>query len=110
MGYQFIERTAVPAWGPQQADTLLATGTVAGAMDATFSNTSKLEIFRLSGDGAGSAAVAAGAVEASARFQRLAWQTHGLEARPLGLLAGGLENGDVAFWDADKILAGEDAV
>ncbi|KAJ2715531.1 protein transport protein S31 [Coemansia spiralis] len=106
MGYQFIERTAVPAWGPQQADTLLAAGTVAGAMDATFSNTSMLEIFRLSADGAGPA-TAAGAVEAAARFQRLAWQAQGLEGRELGLLAGGLENGDVAFWDPAKVLAGD---
>ncbi|KAJ1727696.1 protein transport protein S31, partial [Coemansia biformis] len=106
MGYQYIERTAVPAWGPQQTGTLLAAGTVAGAMDASFSNTSSLEIFRLNADGVGPAA-AAGKAEASARFQRLSWQTRGLDGTALGVLAGGLENGDVAFWDPQKILEGE---
>ncbi|KAJ2314240.1 protein transport protein S31, partial [Coemansia sp. Cherry 401B] len=110
MGYHFIERTAVPAWGPQQGEPLVAAGTVAGAMDASFSNTSTLEIFRLpASDDAAGALAAAGQAEAAARFQRLAWSAHGAQA--LGVLAGGLENGDVTFWDPQAILdGGKDAV
>ncbi|KAJ2728819.1 protein transport protein S31 [Coemansia sp. D1744] len=105
MGYQFIERTAVPAWGPQQAEPLIAAGTVAGAMDASFSNTSTLEIFKLPLDSDDVSSLSAvNKVEAAARFQRLAWSQHG--AQPLGVLAGGLENGNVTFWDPQAIVDG----
>ncbi|KAJ2823732.1 protein transport protein S31, partial [Coemansia erecta] len=46
-------------------------------------------------------------VEAAARFQRLAWSRHGAG---LGVLAGGLENGDVTFWDPQAIVDGGEAV
>ncbi|KAJ2742257.1 protein transport protein S31 [Coemansia sp. BCRC 34301] len=116
MVYQFIERTAIPAWGPQQGTPLLAAGTVAGAMDASFSNTSSLEIFRLSdsdndNENCSGALQAIGKVEANARFQRLAWsgKSSGLDSSlgNLGVLAGGLENGDITVWDAGKIISGE---
>ncbi|KAJ2547933.1 protein transport protein S31, partial [Coemansia sp. RSA 1933] len=107
MVYQYVERTAIPAWGPQQADApLVATGTVAGAMDASFSNMSELEIFKVAGDEDGPLK-ALGKVEAAARFQRLAWSGGKLdEAHVQGVLAGGLENGDVAFWNPTTIIDG----
>ncbi|KAJ2802897.1 protein transport protein S31 [Coemansia guatemalensis] len=108
MGYQYIERTAVPAWGPQQSETLVATGTVAGAMDATFSNTSELEIFKLPTEDGEGPLSAVGKVEATGRFQRLAW-SRTQDAEGMGVIAGGLENGDVSFWDASKIIKGSDA-
>ncbi|KAJ1894317.1 protein transport protein S31, partial [Kickxella alabastrina] len=107
MVYQYIERTAIPAWGPQQSEPLLAAGTVAGAMDATFSNTSSLELFRLSTSEDTAALEAVGKATASARFQRLAWSGK-VESGSLGVLAGGLENGDITVWDPAKILSGED--
>ncbi|KAI8326303.1 WD40 repeat-like protein [Martensiomyces pterosporus] len=105
MVYQYIERTAIPAWGPQQSETLIAAGTVAGAMDASFSNTSELEIFKLTADSEG-ALEPVGKAEAGARFQRLAWSGK-VESHDLGVLAGGLENGDVTVWDPKKIISGE---
>lgn len=42
-----ISRTATFAWSPGQHLPLIATGTVAGALDASFSNTTELEIFKL---------------------------------------------------------------
>lgn len=39
-----IERTATFAWAPT-SQPLLATGTVAGALDASFTNESQLEIW-----------------------------------------------------------------
>lgn len=38
-------------------------------------------------------------------FNRLAWGFAN-STRPKGLLAAGLENGELAIWDADKILSG----
>ncbi|KAJ2864657.1 protein transport protein S31 [Coemansia erecta] len=113
MVYQYVERTAIPAWGPQQADApLVATGTVAGAMDASFSNMSELEIFKVAADGDESGPLKAlGKVEAAARFQRLAWSGGKLdEAHTQGVLAGGLENGDVAFWNPSAIIDGNEAL
>ncbi|KAJ1739647.1 protein transport protein S31 [Coemansia sp. RSA 990] len=104
MGYHFIERTAVPAWSPRQGDPLVATGTVAGAMDASFSNTSTLEIFKLPEDDSVPSLTPLNKVEAPARFQRLAWSKHDTYAQ--GVLAGGLENGDVTFWDPQEIIDG----
>jgi protein transport protein SEC31 len=40
-----IHRTSTFAWSPTPALPLLATGTVAGALDESFSNESKLEIW-----------------------------------------------------------------
>lgn len=42
-----IQRTATFAWSPGQQMPLVATGTLAGALDDSFSNASELELFRL---------------------------------------------------------------
>lgn len=42
-----IPRTATFAWSPGNHAPLLATGTVAGAVDADFSNTTHLELWDL---------------------------------------------------------------
>jgi len=42
------------------------------------------------------------------RFNRLAWG-YVNPSRPQGVLAAGLENGELALWDPEKILAGADA-
>lgn len=41
----------------------------------------------------------------SSRFNRLAWG-HVDERRPQGVIAAGLENGELALWDPAKILTG----
>ena len=40
-----IQRTSTFAWSPSPSLPLLATGTAAGALDASFSNESQLEIW-----------------------------------------------------------------
>lgn len=42
-----IRRTATFAWSPGQQLPMIATGTMAGALDDSFSNASELEIFKL---------------------------------------------------------------
>lgn len=42
-----IPRTAAFAWSPGSQDPLIVTGTVAGAVDADFSSTTKLELWNL---------------------------------------------------------------
>lgn len=107
-----IHRTSTFAWSPSPALPLLATGTVAGALDESFSNESQLEIwapdfldkneYHLGGDGC---PAPKGVVSDTARFNRLAWG-HVDSARPSGVIAAGMESGELTLWDPAKILAG----
>ncbi|KIK00412.1 hypothetical protein K443DRAFT_679209 [Laccaria amethystina LaAM-08-1] len=109
-----IHRTSTFAWSPSASLPLLATGTVAGALDESFSNESQLEIwapnfldkdeYDLGGEGQHGPR---GSVRDTARFNRLAWG-HVDSSRPRGVIAAGLENGELALWDPSKILAGAD--
>ncbi|KAN0064406.1 protein transport protein S31 [Thecaphora frezii] len=106
-----INRTATFTWSPSalQSDSpWIATGTVAGALDESFSNESVLEIWQPNYSTSKSQQADAqplGSVATSARFNRLAWG-YVNPSRPKGLLAAGLENGELGIWDADKILGG----
>ncbi|KAF7367477.1 Nucleoporin-interacting protein [Mycena sanguinolenta] len=92
-----IHRTSTFAWSPSAELPLLATGTVAGALDESFSDESQLEIwapdfldrdeFELGGAGQKGPK---GVVKDTARFNP------------------GLENGELALWDPAKILAAAD--
>ncbi|KAF9486167.1 hypothetical protein BDN70DRAFT_846626 [Pholiota conissans] len=111
-----IHRTSTFAWSPAASLPLLATGTVAGALDESFSNESQLEIwapdfldnseFDLGLEGQHGPK---GYVTDTARFNRLAWG-HVDVGRPQGVIAAGLENGELALWDPAKILAGAPTV
>ncbi|KAF5370333.1 hypothetical protein D9758_007002 [Tetrapyrgos nigripes] len=107
-----IHRTSTFAWSPSASLPLLATGTVAGALDESFSNESQLEIwapdfldqreFDLGGEGQNGPT---GFVKDTARFNRLTWG-YVDSSRPQGIIAAGMENGELALWDPSKILAG----
>ncbi|KAJ6456155.1 transport protein [Mycena sanguinolenta] len=109
-----IHRTSTFAWSPSAELPLLATGTVAGALDESFSDESQLEIwapdfldrdeFELGGAGQKGPK---GVVKDTARFNRLAWGSVDA-ARPRGVIAAGLENGELALWDPAKILVAAD--
>ncbi|KAG0303589.1 protein transport protein S31 [Dissophora globulifera] len=113
MRQKTISRTSTFAWSPGQHAPLLATGTVAGAFDANFSNTSQLELFDLNLTDKSPEAMElsqpAGVVSSSARFNRLAWASPTID-RPYGTIAGGMENGELNLWDANAILNGSDDV
>ncbi|OCH86016.1 hypothetical protein OBBRIDRAFT_783955 [Obba rivulosa] len=109
-----IHRTSTFAWSPSPSLPLLATGTVAGALDESFSNNGQLEIwapdfldkneYDLGGEGqAGPKA----SITTSSRFNRLAWgYTDG--GRERGILVAGMENGELDIWDPSQILANAD--
>ncbi|KAG6916940.1 hypothetical protein DXG01_004627 [Tephrocybe rancida] len=110
-----IHRTSTFAWSPTASLPLLATGTVAGALDESFSNESQLEIwapdfldrdeYDLGGVGQNGPK---GVVKDSSRFNRLAWG--GVQdSQSRGVIAAGMENGELALWDPSKILAGAGA-
>ncbi|XP_006463619.1 hypothetical protein AGABI2DRAFT_225478 [Agaricus bisporus var. bisporus H97] len=110
-----IHRTSTFAWSPEASLPLLATGTVAGALDESFSNESQLELWApnfLDKDeldlGSDPARGPKAFVSDTARFNSLAWGYID-PSRPRGVIAAGLENGELALWDPSKILAGQGA-
>ncbi|KAF9546188.1 hypothetical protein CPC08DRAFT_738561 [Agrocybe pediades] len=110
-----IHRTSTFAWSPAASFPLLATGTVAGALDESLSNESQLEIwapdfldrdeFDLGYEGGNGPK---GSVKDNARFNRLAWGCPQAD-HSQGVIAAGLENGELALWDPSKILGGASA-
>ena len=108
-----IHRTSTFAWSPSASLPLLATGTVAGALDASFSNETQLEIWAPDFLDKSEYDLGApdgrfgpkGSITDSARFNRLAWGCVDA-AHPKGVLAAGMENGELALWDPSKIVQG----
>ena len=106
-----IHRTSTFAWSPSPSLPLLATGTVAGALDESFSNNGQLEIwapdfldkheYDLGGEGQPEAKAS---ITTTSRFNRLAWGYTG-GAHDRGVLVAGMENGELDIWDPTKILA-----
>ncbi|TPX35765.1 hypothetical protein SmJEL517_g02007 [Synchytrium microbalum] len=102
-----IARTSTIAWSPGQHIPLLATGTVAGALDASFSTTTELEIWDLDLANTTSGSMKRLAVaKGHVRFNRLAWGPAPTDAsKPRGIIAGGMEDGQLDLWSPDILLA-----
>ncbi|KAK9386228.1 hypothetical protein V1515DRAFT_628536 [Lipomyces mesembrius] len=102
-----IPRTATFAWSPGAQLPFIATGTVAGAVDADFSSKSALEMWDLNlvdkstnGFQLSSPVISVGA---EARFHDLIWG--GINAsHPNGFIAGAQENGTLMLWDPEALL------
>ncbi|OUM67378.1 hypothetical protein PIROE2DRAFT_50683 [Piromyces sp. E2] len=105
-----VNRTATMAWSPGQHSPLVALGTASGALDPTFSTKSELEIFDLDLDKGRTSDVEMkriGIASTNSRFNRLAWGTIGDRSKPYGILAAGMENGDLEFWNPKGIMNGD---
>ncbi|KAI1101914.1 hypothetical protein F4804DRAFT_283267 [Jackrogersella minutella] len=103
-----ISRTAAFAWSPSAEKPLLVTGTRAGAVDADFSDETKLELWDLSLDNQeqGLELQPIASIAADSRFYDIAWGQPS-EEHPQGIIAGALENGSLDLWDAEKLINGE---
>lgn len=105
----YLPRTAAFSWAPSSAEVnglVMATGTVAGALDESFNNDSVLEMWKLDAtpdDTMNLSPSVLGSVNASARFNRLGWGFAHRD-KPHGLLAAGLENGEVGVWDVGMLM------
>ncbi|KAL1900879.1 protein transport protein S31 [Sporothrix stenoceras] len=102
-----IPRTAVFAWSPGTGKPFLVTGTRAGAVDADFSDETKLEIWDLSLDSPshGVELQPIHSISTDSRFYDIAWGPPDAD-HPRGIIAGALENGSLDLWDAEKLAAG----
>ncbi|KAF9235609.1 hypothetical protein BU15DRAFT_89522 [Melanogaster broomeanus] len=106
-----IHRTATFAWSPTSSLPLIATGTVAGALDESFSNESQLEIwqpdfmnkseFYLGAD-VGSKPI--GIVTDTSRFNRIVMGTGATRIDHAVLLLQAWRIGELSLWDPAKIV------
>ncbi|XHG02119.1 protein transport protein S31 [Aspergillus wentii] len=101
-----IPRTATFAWSPGAQSPLIATGTRAGAVDVDFSNETCLELWDLdlSRQDASEELQPLAKIGTDSGFNDLAWTES--EDNSRGVIAGGLENGSLDLWDADKLIGG----
>ncbi|KFZ12813.1 hypothetical protein V502_06917 [Pseudogymnoascus sp. VKM F-4520 (FW-2644)] len=102
-----IPRTAAFAWSPGTGLPILVTGTRAGAVDADFSDETKLELWDLNLDNLeqGVELQPIASISTDSRFHDIAWAPPN-ENHPKGIIAGALDNGSLDLWDAEKLLEG----
>ncbi|WPT11630.1 Protein transport protein SEC31-like protein B [Picochlorum sp. SENEW3] len=103
-----IDRSAMFTFAPTAP--FMAAGSVAGAIDLSFSTSSQLEIFSLDYSSPGKGLVRVGeAVQAPERFARLSWAATGEEFPHFkyGMLGGGLSDGTVCVWNPASIIDGQ---
>ncbi|KZO91995.1 hypothetical protein CALVIDRAFT_567736 [Calocera viscosa TUFC12733] len=106
MRLKTINRTSTFAWSPVSVLPFLATGTVAGALDENFSNEGRLELWEPDFLSEGEESPK-GSVTTTSRFNRLAWG-HVTNDRPKGVIAAGMESGELGIWDPAKIVESAD--
>ena len=96
-----IDVTANVAWSPKtQYPVLLAAGTAAQQLDASFDTTSLLEIYSLNLSESGHGMPKVSSVAQEHRFHSLVWGQN--------VLIGGMEKGFVQVFDANKIIKGQE--
>lgn len=122
MPARVIARTATFAWSERGSSSLLATGTVSGALDESFSSDSQLEIYDAFSHDDGPEQLCSISSNARSgwancterdmlrqrlgnmrRFNRLAWSAAS-DARSHGVLAAGMENGQLSLYDPATML------
>lgn len=101
-------RSALAAFSPDSP--YLAAGTMAGAVDLSFSSSANLEIFKLDFQSDDRELPVVGECPSGERFNRLSWSKTGSAAAAaaeefsLGLIAGGLVDGSINIWNPLKLI------
>lgn len=102
-----IKRTANVAWSPRSLQSIyLTAGTVAQQLDANFSTTSSLEVFRLDLSSSEHDMPLVGSIDTKRRFHKLLWSGYGIDddLYPMGVVIGGSDNGNVSMWNVEEIV------
>lgn len=104
MALKSIQRSATVAFAPMAQ--IMGVGTMAGAIDLSFSSSASLELLKLDFASTELDLPVLGSCVATERFNRLSWSNIGagsLEEYPLGLIAGGLADGSIHLWNPAKL-------
>jgi len=96
-------RSASVAFAPDAP--LLAAGTMAGAIDLSFSSLANLEIFKLDFQSDDPELPVVGECPSSERLNRLSWGSAG---GSFGIIAGGLADGTINIWNPATLINSED--
>nr|XP_043623447.1 protein transport protein SEC31 homolog B-like isoform X2 [Erigeron canadensis] len=104
-----VNRSASVAFAPDAP--YIAAGTMAGAVDMSFSSSANLEIFKLDFQSDDHNLPLVGSIPSSEPFNRLSWGKSPLpssEEFGLGLVAGGLVDGNIGIWNPKILISSED--
>ncbi|XP_010269720.1 PREDICTED: protein transport protein SEC31 homolog B-like [Nelumbo nucifera] len=103
-----VNRSASVAFSPESH--YLAAGTIAGAVDLSFSSSANIEIFKLDFQSDDRELLLTGECPSSERFNRLSWSKtgSGTEEFSLGLIAGGLVDGHISIWNPLTLMRQEE--
>lgn len=99
-----VNRSASVALAPDAP--YMAAGTMAGAVDLSFSSSANLEIFKFDFQNDDRELPVVGECPSSERFNRLAWGKNGsgFDEFSLGLIAGGLVDGNIDLWNPLSLI------
>ncbi|CAA2944883.1 transport SEC31 homolog B [Olea europaea subsp. europaea] len=102
-----VNRSASAAFAPE--GPYMAAGTMAGAVDLQFSSSASLDIFELDFVSDDRQLILAGTVASSERFNRISWGKGpaNSEEFPLGLIAGGLVDGNIGLWNPNNLICSD---
>ncbi|XAR54410.1 hypothetical protein NMG60_11029523 [Bertholletia excelsa] len=102
-----VSRSASVAFAPDAP--YLAAGTMAGAVDLSFSSSANIEIFKLDFQSDDRELPVVGESTSSERFNRLSWGKcpSDSEEFSLGLIAGGLVDGNIGIWNPLSLIRSE---
>ncbi|KAK8481088.1 hypothetical protein V6N13_046023 [Hibiscus sabdariffa] len=99
-----VNRSAQVALAPDAP--YMAAGTMAGAVDLSFSSSANLEIFKIDFTNDDREIPVVGECPTSERFNRIAWGKtgSGSDEFSLGLIAGGLVDGNIDLWNPLSLI------
>ncbi len=103
-----IQSASSIAWAPSSYEykSLLAAGNAQGALDEHFQTSARLELYSADLASPAKEPMFLGAVAvAQCNFSKVAWGAKGNQdnSHHLGIIAGGMSNGALHLWDAQKI-------
>ncbi|KAH0728249.1 hypothetical protein KY284_004114 [Solanum tuberosum] len=108
---KMVNRSASAAFAPEAP--YLAAGTMAGAVDLSFSSSANLDIFEVDFLSDDQQLILAGSIPSSERFNRLSWgkcQSNSEEFSH-GIIAGGLVDGNIGLWNPKPLISnGSEAI
>ncbi|VFQ84239.1 unnamed protein product [Cuscuta campestris] len=103
-----VNKSATVAFAPESP--YLAAGTMAGAVDLSFSSAANLDIYKLDFTSDDQELILAGSAASSERFNRLSWgkRLPNSEEFSMGLIAGGMVDGTIGLWNPKRLISSDE--